>query len=418
VSYAPVEAPREASSGTLRAQHPCFQRVIASPELKNNVLVRICDVSLTLRQAARPSSRDLPVINLPAFLYQSWATGKKLPVLIAAATGIPERSVRAGGAQLIARVAGTHASSRDLSAVDFPGERDSDWFWGACYSTIVSHARAPNLDYRATLALARRLDGISRQLFVAAEEDRQQDVADLLAELGSDYFEDSAEEPRPSSQRSDGHYVQAATHASDLRQALATATNNAIFSVLAQWDLEFAHQFEPFAGFRARPVFAYLLPKLDPAAGHLRAGTLSQRRDMFWLPVRRLLSLLCMLGHYAERGTWLEDAVSVGLLVRRTGEPQQNLINWRDGTKRLKESDFFRIWQRLHKRCRLPCPLPLFVAATFWQNALVSIDRRKRGKKILFFDDHYHAWWVRHRAAMAQAHPLAEDPWPRCFDQV
>lgn len=259
---------------------------------------------------------------------------------------------------------------------------------------------------------------MSRQLFVAAEEDRRQDVAELLAELGPDYFDESAEEQRPSSQQPDVHYVHAATHAGDLQQALAKATNNAIFSVLAQWDLEFAGGFEPFAGFRARPVFAYLLPKLDPAAGDLRARKFARRRDMFWLPVRRLLSLLCIVGHYAERGTWLEDVVSVDLLERRTGEPQQNLINWRDGTKRLKESDFFRIWKRLDKRCRLPCPLPLFVAATFWQNALVSIDRRKRGKQILFFDDHYRSWWVRHRAAMAQDHPSAENPWPRCFDQV
>lgn len=222
---------------------------------------------------------------------------------------------------------------------------------------------------------------------------------------------DSSTDPEALSQ------IKSAQNWTDIDRPWRALVFNMLFSLMACWDIEFYSQY--FRPFEPRPLFSLVLPKLDPAAKYSDESTIKKRRGMFWFPIKRLIDLMACIGHCNRNNCWPDSAPKVNDIARMTREREQELVNWRDGTKRFMVGDFRRMWEKL--RPDTIAPMPLFIASTMWQILFVDFGDNKKPKTMFLFDDRYQWWWEAHCIKLANDLSLSSEEkvrWPACFNSI
>lgn len=215
--------------------------------------------------------------------------------------------------------------------------------------------------------------------------------------------------------------VQLATTWNDLNEPVYRASANLLLTFLAKWDVEFGTQVY-FQGLQPRSIFAMVLPRLDPAAERVD-GKLKPRRDMFWLPVRRLIDFMACVAFHQCSALNTDRVPSVRDIAIEANIDEKTLVNWRDGTKKFTKSHFLMLWKCLHAReardRTIPFPpWPLFVATIFWQNLLASVNTKSGERTIKLHQEEYLQLWQRELDELkGEGASFGEAPWPGSFDQ-
>lgn len=204
-----------------------------------------------------------------------------------------------------------------------------------------------------------------------------------------------------------------------LEKLIVTIAANSLFSWLAMWDVEFYST--QLGRLAPSSVFARLLPTADIP----ETGPIEKKRGMFQFPVSRLIDLSYAMAYYGQHQTWPDRRPTVKELSLRSNEPEQNLVNWRDGTKRHTWNHFEQIWKAFFTSpdgmsSNVRPLIPLYVVATIFQDFLVCINSNSREKTIHLFDDEYLDWWNFHSqdVALAKRTSLEDISWPEWLKQA
>lgn len=381
------------------------------------------------------------MLNSPALLFQEKSEGRVLARTYSEVTGISERTLRKADNLSLETIKKSQQHSRDyverqLVKNGYSTEEIQTWLVqhpgydtpGMLYSGLVYECQiAGYIAYPHTIEFASAIDRLSTRYFEARQQNNLAVFKDALLNhpvIGPAYFARIGAPTTQSTNNSLLEQLRAAEDWATIDQPLAAVTLNSLLSLLALWDVEFCSQcFSPFA---PRSCFAMVLPKLDPKAGNADTGKIAKRRGMFWYPVRRLIDLMACMGEFAHNHNWPERIPKTQDIVRQTNESEQNLVNWRDGTKKFTRRDFTHIW---HKLCPdrkgstgpigAPEAAPLFVATVFWQSLLVDVNTASKKKSITLIEDDYLRWWtIHHEALRAKGTVFGASPWPVCFKEI
>lgn len=281
----------------------------------------------------------------------------------------------------------------------------NEWFQHrpkSLYAGLVYDSQTNSTTYPETIALAAQVDALSARIFDAYPSGDFKRVRTILEEaafLSSEYWTfDSGQNLKDFDVHSER----------DIQEILKTVSWNCMLSILALWDIEFGAQY--FKKYQPRSIFELVCPKADVTA---------KRRDMFWYPYRRLLSLLSCLGHFITSDAWPEAPLNPKLLVKTCNIDETDLVKWRRGTKRITFRQFMNLWGDLATRKGeiAEIPNPVYIAATFWH---LSLTRQTSSERTLILaSDHYLEWWVRHwKKYEAKGGLKGATPWPQCFTQI
>jgi len=315
---------------------------------------------------------------------------------------------------------------------------------GALYSGLIYGCQIDGvMAFPRTIDFARDIDELSSRLYDARIAD---DLAGFKEKLMNSvvadpvYFAQNVEEMGLATPPM-LELFQSAKDWNEIDVPFRAIGLNTLFSLLAHWDIEFSSQY--FLSFTPRPCFSMVLPRIDPAAMN-KDGTVSTRRDRFWLPVRRLINLMACIGEFGRSKSkqWPGSIPSVGKIITqvqlngqspefspdstRDSESVQSLTNWRDGTKKFTQSDFSKLWQQLcpdKENTNEPNhpaePWPLFVAALFWRHLLVVVSTASKQKSIFLMEEEYLEWWNHHHEdSKTNGVTFGSKPWPDCFNNV
>ncbi|TVO64211.1 hypothetical protein [Denitromonas ohlonensis] len=356
--------------------------------------------------------------------YYEYASGRKRIPFLAERTGISARGLGKGlkkglRESTISR-ARRHSEEnvRDqLRQCQFSEDEISAWISGhpgtltagMIYETEVQGL----IEFPLTMALARRIDELGIALISARQSDDFAKAKTTLLDtdwLHSPHFSnnyDEASDACPELLRQ----AQSASVWSELEKPAAGAAANLLFSLLAQWDIEFQSLY--LRQMQRRPVFSLLLPLADIE----RVQANPRGREPIRFPVSRLIDLLYAMHHRHRYCRWPDTRPGLKDLVPVCNESETNLVNWRDGTKHLSLKNFEQLRQAFFVPPKDSCPppiMPLYVAAALFQVLLVKVDTAKRGKQIRLHNEEYLYWWNEHLQRMKQAGGVVsgDTPWP------
>lgn len=289
------------------------------------------------------------------------------------------------------------------------------------YAGLIYECQIPDkMEFPRTIEFAARIDEISLSLTNAREQDSLEEFKRILLAselLDRRYYVEADDEWSSSAEPEALNLIKAAQDWCDIEKPLGVLIFNTLFSVMSYWDIEFYHQF--FSNYDPKPLFSQVLPKLDPDAKYLDKSTIAKRRGMFWIPVKRLIDLMACLGNYRLNNCWPDQVPKVLDIVRMTDYCERELVNWRDGTKRLLIRNFRGIWKDLWPDTI--APTPLFIAAIMWQTYFIDVGVNKKPKTMFLFEDRYQWWWEAHLSALASDFSLSsegKERWPACFDAI
>lgn len=291
---------------------------------------------------------------------------------------------------------------------------------GALYAGMIYENQVEGvMRFPKTLELAKRIDQLSSSLFFAKKSDDIESFKGLILDEAHNeqcfwHAEGVTESDIPT--------IISASSWEELDQHLGDISKRALISLLACWDIEFCTEY--FYRYKPRSLFKSVLPKTDPAIGNVEIGdSIPKRRDMFWLPTRRLISLLICMRDYFEKGKWPKKIASVKDFSISINEPEQNLKKWRYGTKILTFKDFNYLWARI-SRCgsghtNPPTgPTPIFIASKFWE--LIFVRKTDDGKVSEFVktEDYDHFWARYSKNSINNVAKETLKEWPNCFDDI
>jgi hypothetical protein len=201
----------------------------------------------------------------------------------------------------------------------------------------------------------------------------------------------------------------------ELHPPLQVVTANIMFSMFAQWDLDFNRTY--FGGhYGDFPLFTLLLPRLarnvivDPESGRFMRGNKPAKRNVVLCSTARLLELLAVLSHYLVNGKWPTSIPKVKQMARFFDRTESTLVSWRDETTLFDKPALESIWshalslvEKEDHKAGLPSS---FLAASLLFKHLV-VRSKGRIKTVYFLKPDYVAWWQRHSSATS---PLAAGP--------
>lgn len=169
---------------------------------------------------------------------------------------------------------------------------------------------------------------------------------------------------------------------------------NMVLSFFSMWDIEFHHRF--FAKYSPAPIFTLVSPALN------ELYSAEKGREPFRFPVKRLTDLLGCISERVKYGSWPSSPPTVTTMARMSNEEERTLVTWRAGLKKFRTKDFLRFWDALvgEPGTVYSAPLPLYVAAMYFQTLLCSAGgRRGEEKSIDTIDSEYRYWWEKHRTS-------------------
>lgn len=201
----------------------------------------------------------------------------------------------------------------------------------------------------------------------------------------------------------------------DLTVPIAVFVAHVQFQLLATLDLEFCSSY--LVEFEATPIFASLLPRLNPRAS-TSVGHVSLIRDHFYYPTRLLLDLTaCMRALRASPGrNWPATVPSVdemGTWLDLAGHDKltSNLSKWRSGRSITMER-YGDLWDGCFddfpEAERPPTPEAMLYAVTVFTEFFVKGSREDRNLTFIAPDPaFYQHWWdIQYRKLSAGAEPL------------
>jgi hypothetical protein len=282
-------------------------------------------------------------------------------------------------------------------------------------SSVIASLQNRVDDYPAAIELANQVDRL--EVLLDDHKDKGDREAWIRTFLEAEWIQDehltcpylaaSADETR--------QMVRDAKTWEDLNVPMAVFVLNVQFQLLATLDLEFGARY--LDTFEATPIFASLLPRLNPRAP-TSADDVRPIRDKYHYPTRRLLdAIACMRMYRASHGRkWPATVPSVKkmgiwLAEARRGELTLNLSRWRSG-RTLTLARFVDIWNAcfdfMPKAERPFAPEVMFYAATVFTEIFVKGNRKKPSPPFSAPDPaFYQQWWeIQHRKLTAGTEPL------------
>jgi hypothetical protein len=185
----------------------------------------------------------------------------------------------------------------------------------------------------------------------------------------------------------------------------------------AAMDAEWGQLF--FDRVRPAPYFLWVAPMTPlPASGDT---AIKSRRNIVYLPVRRLLQLSHAMMERKYLGAWPEQPVGRAVLARDSDRPEDLIGNYFDGTKILRVGDYLHIWREMYQRLSgkksdADCPtepMALLHVALLWQRLLVKTGSGMKWKSFIILDEGlYRACWRRHLCALVGQPSTEVHDWP------
>jgi len=369
---------------------------------------------------------DISMLNISAILFIEASSGKKMSSLMADKADVSERTLRnfpfskKTCQKLLDGSESDFKNSLKVSGYDseeikkITSNHPKSLYAGIIYEYQVQ--ASADIEFPLTLDAAKKIDSYSLVLHNLFQKDDIEGFKNVLlsSEFGnSQYFEEPDFEGKNYSKNI--RLCNEAKCWKDIDIAMRAVSSNCLFSLMAIWDLEF---FSLYATkYKTRSLFSLLLPKIDPLAEYSMDLGIKKRRGMFWLPTKRLIELISCFGWCEKNKTFPDEVPKVSDGFFWGDETEQNLVNWRDGTKRFLYKDFIRVWDINGKN--LAMPSPLYVAAKMWEISLVRIKTNE--KKIIIADDWYQFWWDKQHEKLASDLNLTDkgkENWPKCFGMI
>lgn len=283
------------------------------------------------------------MLNYVVIKYLEAASGSVLPTQLAKMTGISERTWRDKNKKISPKTqekANKNARDSHIDSLRKAGmceARIQEYIDqhpgfnkpGMHYSGLVYDCQVKGvMEFPQTISMAEEIDNMSSILFDARESDNFELFKESLLNIArsgtSIWIPDKKLEDILSS-------IEAATCWAELEPHMVELSVYVCLSLFARWDIEFCSQY--FKPYKSRSLFALILPKLDPIFDNIKVGdVVAKRRDMFWLPVRRLISLLACMQEFVKNDRWPDDIPSIKEYSIAIGWPESNLKKWRNGT--------------------------------------------------------------------------------------
>lgn len=369
------------------------------------------------------------MLNEPVLKFQEISEGRKLPSQLEEATGVSAKSWRKGTiSSKKLEEATNNAKKYNINQFRKHGASESeikefvDKHPGfnnasALYSSLIYEQQVQGvMEFPRTIELAGKIDSLSSVLYNAKKSNilksfkeslRREFFTDKIFWIVEDDFEKLILD------------ISSAKDWSELDFILKRLTVTTAISLFSHWDIEFCNQY--FESYELRPLFSLVLPKIDPVMDELNIGdAVTKRRDMFWLPVRRLIDVMACINEYLRAERWPDNVPSVKDFCISVGEHMPNVINWRDGTKKFKYRDFDALWRAICKENALPNratpPLPLFTAAIFWDIMLIQ-KNKLLVTGINVIDEEYYRYWAWHKNTLKEKRSGTKR-WPKCLDKL
>ena len=288
---------------------------------------------------------------------------------------------------------------------------------GLLSSFIYSLSAQNDYMYPHTLALAFQVDELSIRLSELREADElPQFVAALLNAplLGLEHFvEPEAGAPTANELQQE---VAVAVEWKDLEQPFAVLCLNVVMQLLATLDLEFCSGY--LKVFNATPIFQSLMPRLDATAIPDESGKYTMSRDLFHLPVRRLIELSACLRCIKLERKWPSDIPSVTEMAAWMNAEAVSITKWRMG-RRFTLADYEGIWDAMFEylpvKQRMAMPGSLAFATAVLTHLYVKGSRERRSLTLIIPDPEiYLRWWRIQRAQLEsrkEGLPFGAIPW-------
>lgn len=179
-------------------------------------------------------------------------------------------------------------------------------------------------------------------------------------------------------------------------------------------DAEFGSSY--FSRLVARPLFLDLLPKL---ASPVEDGQATLKGPRLILPVRRLLELSHAMYIWKKEGKceWLAKPGGCTAIGSVIGESDRDVGKLFNGSKKLTAARYQHYWEcmfdQLPSERRIDAPMPLLIAARYWQEALIGMSENYKinfESSFLFDGAEYMKWWSRYQGKMAMREEVHS--WP------
>lgn len=172
---------------------------------------------------------------------------------------------------------------------------------------------------------------------------------------------------------------------------------NILLCLFAALDAE--HGLTYFGKFQPRPLFLLVQPLLNPQINLNTPGKLPGR-NLVDQPVRRLLELSYALMVWIRDKRWPDKPVGRAELGAALELSDQVVGNFFDGTRKMNAKIFEGLWSTM---CRTVAdcepfyfPMPLVLAAMFWQSSITRYPNQKLKSFILPNDENYIRFWRWH----------------------
>jgi hypothetical protein len=140
------------------------------------------------------------------------------------------------------------------------------------------------------------------------------------------------------------------------------------------------------------------------------------RRNLVYQPARRLLEFSHALMVWIRDKRWPDKPVGRKELGEALDLTDQSIGNFFDGTRNMNVKHFGDYWVKMCEtvaKCEpFPPPLPLALAAMYWQSTITRQPNQKLGSFILFDEVSYTSYWTWHHQRWASQLNNGTVGWP------
>ena len=207
--------------------------------------------------------------------------------------------------------------------------------------------------------------------------------------------------------------LHAASDWSAALNALQIVCINIVYCLFAALDAEYGLIY--FKRLQPLPLFLLVAPKMNPQFD-IHTPIKRRGRNFVYMPIRRLLELSYALMIWGRDKRWPDKAVGRKELGEALGLDDQYIGNFFDGTRKLNAELFDSFWgkmcQTVAKCDAFAAPLPLFLAAIYWQTWIVTDQNKKIKSFILPDGEVYKRLWAWHHKRWASQRNTGAVDWP------
>lgn len=273
---------------------------------------------------------------------------------------------------------------------------------------MIPHARSVGRDY------GRRL----KALFEDAEADRFDAFREKLhPAVTCESFEHLGAVVTDRLERYRAAHMAASTWG-EILPVFKSAVELWLFDFFAAMDSEWGRLY--LGAMKPAPYFLWVAPMTDLPVGQGKVD-LKSRRNIVYLPVRRLLQLSHVLMQRAYRKAWPSQPVGRSLLAIDADQTEAVIGSYFDGTKVLRQEDYLAMWRAMYQSLSGKVseadeptpPMALLHVALLWQRFFVKRGPGSKLDTFMILDEAlYRACWQRHLDALVDQPATEAHDWP------